>query len=213
MTPALATAPSSQTAQEDLLKAIAHEIRQPLSASESIAYYLTLLIPGDDPKHREQLTRVQQLVEQSNWILTNGVGLADTRRAAPQALDLEELITQVISERPPSLDPPVRGEFSGDLPLVHLDPGFGHALIANIFGLFRQLATAAHPVRVKTAATPAGVELNVSTGAPGYRSVASLPPGSALSLDAARRLADLHGGSSTCFIDPASGIRLRVMLP
>ena len=57
MTPALATAPSSQTAQEDLLKAIAHEIRQPLSTIESIAYYLTLLIPGDDPKHREQLTR------------------------------------------------------------------------------------------------------------------------------------------------------------
>lgn len=213
MTPAFASEPSSQTAHENLLQAMAHEIRQPLSTIESIAYYLALVSPGDDPKHREQLTRIQQLVEQSNWILANGVGLADTRRASPQAMGLEEMITQVISQRPRSLDPPVRCDFAGNLPLVHLDPGFGHALIENILGLFRQLATAAHPVRVQTSATPAGVELDVSTGAPGYRSVASLPPGSALSLDAAQRIADQHGGSSSCFIDPASGIRLRVMLP
>lgn len=213
MTPAFATEPSPQAAQEDLLQAIAHEIRQPLSTIESIAYYLTLLNPVGDPKHREQLTRVQQLVDQSNWILTNGISLSGRRRASPQAMSLEEMITQVISQRPPSLDPPLHCELAGDLPLVNLDPGFGHALIENILGLFRQLATAAHPVRVQTSATSAGVELNVSTSAPGYRSVASLPPGSALSLDAARRIADQHGGSSTCFIDPASGIRLRVMLP
>jgi len=112
-----------------------------------------------------------------------------------------------------SLDPAVACDFAAGLPLVRLDPGFGRALIENILGLFRHLATETHPARIRIGAAASGVELEVATGAPGYRSVASLPPGSALSLDNARRIAMLHGGSCACSIDPANGIRVRVMLP
>jgi K+-sensing histidine kinase KdpD len=213
MTTALAIELTSEISRENTLPAIAHEIRQPLSAIESIAYYLTLILPGDDPKHREQLTRIQQLVEQSNWILTNGLGLTGSRRPAPQTVDLGELITQTISARPPSLDPPVNCKLAARLPLAHLDPGFGRALIENILGLFRQVATRAHPVQLQTSAVSNGVAVDVSTSAPGYRSIANLPPGSALSLDCAQRMAAMHGGSCCCTIDPASGIRVRVMLP
>jgi len=213
MTPALMTESVSEHSQENLLRAIAHEIRQPLGAIESIAYYLSMVLPLNDGKHREQLTRVQQLVEQSNWILSNGLGLGETRAAAPETMDLEELVTQVIAARPVSLDPAVECDFAPELPLVRLDPGFGRALIENILGLFRHLATETHPTKIRILAGATGVELEVATGALGYRSVASLPPGSALSLDNARRIAMLHGGSCTCSIDPASGIRVRVMLP
>jgi len=213
MTPALMTESASEYTRENVLRAIAHEIRQPLGAIESIAYYLSMALPGGDGKHREQLTRIQQLVEHSNWILSNGVGLADTRAAAPETIDLEELVTQVISSRPVSLDPPVECDFAAGLPLVRLDPGFGRALIENLLGLFRHLATETHAAQIRTVAGQNGVELEVSTAAPGYRSLASLPPGSELSLDSARRIATMHGGSCTCSIDPASGIRVRVMLP
>jgi K+-sensing histidine kinase KdpD len=216
MTPALELQLESELSEISVLRAIAHEIRQPLSAIESIAFYLSLSLPRNE-KHREQLARLQQLVEQSNWILSNGLSLADAGHAVPEAIDLEELITQTIAARPASLDPPAIVELAGDLPLVRLDPGLGRALIENIFGLFRQLATAAHPVRVGTSAV-SGMAANlavfeVSTSAPGYRSIPALPPGSALSLDSAQRIARLHGGSCTCSIDPLSGIRVRVMLP
>jgi len=206
------TESSSEHSQEDVLRAIAHEIRQPLSTIESIAYYLSLTLPDDD-KNREQLASVQQLVEQSNWILANGLGLADSRRAAPQAVDIEELIAETISSRPASIDPPVQCDMSPDLPLIELDPGYGRALIENLLGLFRQVATDANPVHLRTRAGAEGVEIDVSTAAPGYRSIASLPPGSALSLDCAQRVAAMHGGSSSHSIDPAGGIRVRVMLP
>ena len=195
------------------MRTIAHEIRQPLGAIESIAYYLSMVLPEADGKHREQLTRIQQLVEQSNWILSNALGFLDERAAAPQTIDLEELITQAISARPVSLDLPVECNFAHDLPLVRLDPGFGRALVENLLGLFRQLAAETHRVSIRTRATENGVELEVFSAAPGYRSIASLPPGSALSLDSARRIAILHGGSCTLAIDPSSGIRVRVMLP
>jgi K+-sensing histidine kinase KdpD len=213
MTPALMTEFASEHSQENVMRTIAHEIRQPLGTIESIAYYLSMTLPQADGKHREQLTRIQQLVEQSNWILSNGLGFLDARAAAPETIDLEELITQVISARPVSLDPPVECDFAHALPLVQLDPGFGRAMIENLLGLFRQLATETHRVCMRTRVLENGVELEISSAAPGYRSIASLPPGSALSLDSARRIAILHGGSCTHAIDPAGGIRVRVMLP
>jgi signal transduction histidine kinase len=211
MTPTLAIESASDYSQENVLHAIAHEIRQPLSTIESLAYYLSLALPEND-KHREQLARIQQLVEQSNWILSNAVGLADARPAEPETVDIEELITQTISKRPASLDPPVQFD-PGSVPPLRLDPGYARALIENILGLFRQLATDAHPLRLRTSVTAMGIQIDFSTAAPGYRSVTSLPPGSALSLDGVRRIAAMHGGSSSHSIDPASGIRVRVMLP
>jgi len=104
-------------------------------------------------------------------------------------------------------------DMADDLPLIELDPGYGRALIENLLGLFRQVATDANPVHLRTRAGAEGVEIDVSTAAPGYRSIASLPPGSALSLDCAQRVAAMHGGSSSHSIDPAGGIRVRVMLP
>ncbi len=212
MTPALVTELPPHMSPENVLHTLAHEIRQPLGAIESIAYYLSLVLPGD-VAHRAQLARIQQLVEQSNWILCNGLGLSDNRRAAAQPVDLEDLIARTIAARPPSVDPPLHCEFTAGLPLAHLDPGFGRALIENILTLFRHLASDAYPARIRTSAASPGIEIEVSTAAPGYRSVASLPAGSALSLDCAQRMAALHGGSCACSIDPESGIRVRVMLP
>jgi signal transduction histidine kinase len=203
---------ASECSEENVLRAIAHEIRQPLSTIESIAYYLSLALPAND-EHREQLARVQQMVEQSNWILSNGLGLADSRCAKPETIDIEELVRQTISARPASLDVPVECELAGGLPPVELDPGYGRELIENLLGLFRQIATDLHPVRLRTSNGVLGVEIDVSTTVPGYRSAASLPPGSALSLDCARRIAKLHRGSVIHSIDPMSGIRVRVMLP
>jgi signal transduction histidine kinase len=212
MTPAFAIESSSAYSTEDVLRDLAHEIRQPLSTIESIAYYLSLVLPEDE-RHRGQLSRVQQLVEQSNWILANSLTLADSRRIAPGAVHLGELVEQIVAARPSSLGPRVNCDLAANLPPVRLDPGYARALIENILGLFRQLATAAHPIELRALAVSNGVELNVSTTAPGYRSIAMLPPGSSLSLDCARHIAMLHGGSATCSIDPASGIRVRVMLP
>jgi signal transduction histidine kinase len=211
MSPTLLKEPEAETSPADMLRAIAHEIRQPLSAIESIAYYLSLTLPEND-KHREQLTRVQQLVEQSNWILSSGLGLLDPRRAAPETVGVEELITVAVSGRPAS-DPPVECELAAGLRLVQLDPGYGRALIENLLELFRQVATETHPVRLHTSTGVNGVAIDLSSAVPGYRSVASLPPGSGLSLDCARRVAEMHGGSCNYWIDPAGGIRVRVMLP
>ena len=81
MSPASGKAPIVDPAE--LLRFIAHELRQPLSTIESIAYYLGLILPRDNEKIQDQLTRLQELIEQSNWIITSGLQLADGCSIAP----------------------------------------------------------------------------------------------------------------------------------
>src|ERR1700693_691269 len=91
--PTVAAALDAQSSSPAVdLQTLAHELRQPLSAIESIAYYLNLALPRDSHPARKQARRLQQLVEQSNWILTCALQLADTTPLAPRPLDLEALI-------------------------------------------------------------------------------------------------------------------------
>jgi signal transduction histidine kinase len=197
------------------LNTIAHELRQPLGTIESIAYYLTLVLPREDDRAREQVVRVQQLIQQSNWILTCGLQLADETPLAPEPVDLGELITQTVSRRASHGDPRPRLHLAAELPLVMLDPARGSALLENLLLLCLLVASEAHPVHVRTSVGRGGCGalLEISTSAPGYRSEGALGPGSALGLESARRVIAAHGGSLSIDVDPASGIRLQAVLP
>ena len=58
---------------EDSLINLAHELRQPLSAIESIAYYLELTIPPDQVQARIYVSRLQQIVMEASAILSTAV--------------------------------------------------------------------------------------------------------------------------------------------
>ena len=193
------------------LQTIAHELRQPLSAIESIAYYLSLVLPKGDRRSREQAARLQELVEQSNWILTCGLQLTDETPIAPEPLDLEELITETAATRASHGEPYLHLTLAGGLPLIPMDPGRGRTLIENLFMLFGRLSDAAHPVHLVTSLAPTGVCVTLTTTVPGYRSESSFGPGCCLSLASARRMVAAHGGTFDLEVDPATGIVLKVM--
>ena len=203
----VAAVPEAQSSSPAVvLETIAHELRQPLSAIESIAYYLSLVLPRDGGPAREQARRLQQLVEQSNWILTSALQLADRAPLAPQLVDLDALVRQVV-------DSTIRLELAGGLPLVRLDPVRGRALLENLLLLFRQVASDLHPVRIRTSKSESGVLLAITTAVPGYRSEAGLGPGCGLSIESARRVVALHGGAFRIHVDAVSGVRVEVVLP
>ena len=180
----VAAVPEAQTSVAAVaLETIAHELRQPLSAIESIAYYLSLVLPRDGGPARDQAGRLQQLVEQSNWILTCALQLADASPLAPKLVNLETMVAQVVGK-----DSTIRLDLAGGLPLVQLDPGRGRALLENLLLLFRQVASDLHPVRISTSRCEGGVALTMATAAPGYRSEAGLGPGCGLSIESARRV-------------------------
>ncbi len=195
------------------MRDVAHELRQPLGTIESIAYYLALILPSGDEKAHDQLRRVQNLVEQAEWILSNGLHLTEILRVAPLPADVAELITEVISSKgwPAECAPLL--DFAADLRLVQVDPGLARVLFGNLLMLFRLLSTESEPTRIRTRVDGVRVAVEMQTSARGYRSEAALGPGGGLSLECARRIVTAHGGSIDCTVDPISGVRVCVMLP
>ena len=76
---AVAVAPSTvlkssmQELSEDSVLRLAHDLRQPLSTIEAIAYYLELTLPAHQLEARRYLARLRETVEESNSILSNAL--------------------------------------------------------------------------------------------------------------------------------------------
>jgi hypothetical protein len=194
----------------EILMNVAHELRQPLSNIETIAYYLSMVVPPGDTKIQAQLGRIRELVQQSGWILSSGVSLAGLLPIAPQPIDLEELITGSVSSS--GAHAHVRLALSGDLPLVRLDPREGRDLVDSLLMLFRTMADGARPIAVTTSARPeGGVLMEIQTTGGCCQGVSGA--GSELAIESARRVAQSYGGTFQVDAGPDGGIRGRLMLP
>ena len=80
---------TANAARRKVLGTLAHELRQPLSNIEAIAYYLSMILPPGDAKIQAHLARIRELVEQSNWILSSALSLTAAGAAGPPAVALE----------------------------------------------------------------------------------------------------------------------------
>jgi signal transduction histidine kinase len=61
---------------EDRLRNLVHDLRQPLSSIEAIAYYLEMTLPAGQLEARQYMSQLQRLVADTNAILERSVGAA-----------------------------------------------------------------------------------------------------------------------------------------
>ncbi|MGH9647375.1 MAG: hypothetical protein ACRD4E_11205 [Bryobacteraceae bacterium] len=73
-------------AMDEVLGTLVHDLRQPLSNIEAIAYYLSMILPSGDQNIQTQLGRIRELVEQSNSILASALALAPAPAIGPQSV-------------------------------------------------------------------------------------------------------------------------------
>ena len=52
-----------------LVRDVIHDLRQPLSSIEAIAYYLEMTLPPEQLEARQYMRKLQQLVDEANSIL------------------------------------------------------------------------------------------------------------------------------------------------
>ena len=74
---------SQNDSKREVLGTLAHELRQPLSNIEAIAYYLQMILPPGDEDIQAHLTRIRELVEQSNLILSNALSVSGSDTPSP----------------------------------------------------------------------------------------------------------------------------------
>jgi signal transduction histidine kinase len=59
---------------EERLRDLVHELRQPLSSIEAIAYYLEMTLPAGQLEARQYMSQLQRLVADASTILERSVG-------------------------------------------------------------------------------------------------------------------------------------------
>jgi hypothetical protein len=77
--PGYKATPVAMVSPEERLRELVHELRQPLSSIEAIAYYLEMTLPAGQFEARQYMAQVQRLVADTNTLLERSVG---TRRKA-----------------------------------------------------------------------------------------------------------------------------------
>jgi len=82
-TPIFLEAETSTPSAEDAVRELVHQLRQPLSSIEAIAYYLEMTLPADQFQARQYMRRIQQLVEETTSSL--GKTALDFKRAGVPA--------------------------------------------------------------------------------------------------------------------------------
>ena len=70
--------PALGPAATQAIRELVHELRQPLSAIEAIAYYVEMTMPPDQVQARQQLRRLQELVERAERVLEDAASTIRT---------------------------------------------------------------------------------------------------------------------------------------
>jgi signal transduction histidine kinase len=67
---------------EDAIRNLVHDLSQPLSTIEAIAYYLEMTLPAEQLEARRYLSRLQQVVQESNALMLKSIRESRARETA-----------------------------------------------------------------------------------------------------------------------------------
>jgi hypothetical protein len=198
---------------EFLLQNLAHELRQPLSTIESIAYYLELALPHGDPRVLEQLTRLRHLVEQSGWILNDTLSLTKETSTHPEAVDLDELFNEFVLEQVQHDSHWPHFELALAGAPVWMDHQQAREMVQGICRFFRTVAKPGTEILVETLPLSSGSTLlRVRTEGQNLDD-SSLPPGSSLTLEWIERIASQNSATMTSQLQNPARLELTVEVP
>lgn len=212
MTPALAISHRIETLEEpaatrdaaQVVRHLAHELRQPLSTLESLAYYLDIVLPITDIKARQQVEKIQQLVQQANWIVDDAVHFLHASPSNPSAVALDEVITQILADRSRGRRLNLHLELGPEPCLASIDPQQAQHMLTNLLALFRQIAQPETPISVSTDVHFGESRVRLSCVAPGVTRedverrfdpfCQHSPAGTGLALASAKSIVERHRG-------------------
>lgn len=223
-TPVLVPQPRSQNSEvstASLVKHLAHELRQPLSTIESIAYYLAMILPKTECKAREQVEKLQQLVEQANLAVSDAIHSLQLCPRRISDVNLNEAICRICTEMLLEQGKQPQMSLAEPLPFVRTDAAQTDHLIRSLLALSMRVGVAESPVSIRTAADDGWVLLEtccVTREASREECYPAADPfrpplssGGGLALLSAQRIAREHGGR----VEVQSGEKfvIRVILP
>lgn len=197
----------------DVIRHLTHELRQPLSALESIAFYLQMTVGGGHSDVSAQVNRLQQMVDSANWILSDALHLLRMAPANPESVDIEELTDDVLTETWVSEGLAIQKEFAEDLPPAWVDSEQLQHLLRTVLQFLRRTVDAPGGVRISAGALANSLHLEFSAIAPDVVPESLFNPHEANQLLTCRRIAENNAGHFSAAKDVDGRLSLRLDLP
>ena len=188
---------------ETIIRNLAHELRQPLSALESIAFYLDLMLPQEDPKTRKQLRRLRQLVQQSDWAVSNAILTAGVVPLTLNTVNLADLVAEAATSWAAEHSLRVGLVRPDSFRVQLLDEDQIRGLLRNILSFIRRGSHAS----IVVSATDTDAEVMIEA------EEMQIPDFDSLSLSAIQKVVSVHRGTVRIEEGPEEARRVRVTLP
>lgn len=147
--------------QEQLLRHLAHEIRQPLSGIESIAYYLDMVLGDAEPEVQQQCERLRRMVQQAHWLLEDA-SLAMRAAGQPAApAVLTTILTCIGGQLALHEERNIELTLAPGLPPANVPSGLAYSFCEHLLSFFRLVAQAQDPIQVELVGEGQGMRLTV----------------------------------------------------
>ena len=190
---------------QEMVSLIAHELRQPLSTMESLSCYLEIVLPPHETKAHLQVAKMQELLRQANWILSDAVHFLQAARVHPVLMDWNETVMEIVSEGGATPGETIEFTLDDSIPPILFDLDQAWHLAMGVYLFLRKLSRNKSQVKVSSRLLPGLVELEFAAAAPEanpdcceslFEPFSShCPAGSGLAMASAKRIVQSHGGT------------------
>lgn len=153
------TDPAPQSAEtcgaslEPLLHHLAHELRQPLSGIESVAYYLDMVVSAARPDLIPHCRRLRSMVQQAHWLLDDAALSLQLSAAKVETMSVQAEFARIAGRLVASENAILDVHAAGPLPPV-TGPGVLPRLLDHVIAFFRDVAGCPDPIGVQLEAQP-----------------------------------------------------------
>ena len=198
---------------KDVVRHLTHELRQPLSALESIAFYLQMTVGGGGSDIGAQVERLQQMVDNANFVLSDVLHLLQMAPPAPVAVVLEELLEEALCEAWASDGLAVETDIDETLPAMWADLEQARHMFRSVLHFLRRSVAEPRNVMIAARAVEGTVQIEVSAHAPHVAPAALFHPLEGNQLLTCRRIAENNRGHFSAEKNEQGRLILRLDVP
>jgi len=146
MTRPLETELMASAEPERLLRHLAHELRQPLSGIESIAFYLDMVLGETEPALQQHCERLRRMVQQAHWLLEDTTLAVRLAPAPCGAVDLPALLQHLGAELALHEERNLELRFATAVARASLPVDLARQFFDHLLAFYRNIAHAEDPI-------------------------------------------------------------------
>lgn len=230
---ARAAAEAAVMARDEVLRVVAHDIGNSLSAVKIHARVLERTLPADQVDARSRLESIRHLTQQMDRLRQDLLDVAAIEAGRlsfePAELDVGEVVNDVlagVAGMAAEKEMEVRGSIPADLPAAWGDRERIHQVLSNLVGNAIKFTPQGAHVLVAAAAEDGVVRVSVADTGPGippehlphvfdrfWQARSTRRAGAGLGLAIARGIVEAHGGAIGVESEPGRGTTFSFTLP